>query len=113
MHELSLAQAIADTTARYADGRPVAMVRVRIGHLRQVVPESLQFAWELLTVDSVLDGAGLSIEHVPAVVRCAGCGGRSRLDLPILVCGSCGGTEVTLETGEEFQIDTIDVAEVA
>ena len=76
MHELSLAQAIADTTARYADGRPVAMVRVRIGHLRQVVPDSLQFAWELLTVDSVLDGAGLSIEHVPAVVRCADCGGR-------------------------------------
>ena len=46
-------------------------------------------------------------------MRCADCGGRSQLDLPVLVCGSCGSTDVTLETGEEFQIDTIDVAEVA
>ena len=73
MHELSLAQAIADATLRYADGRPVVDVRVRIGHFRQVVPDALQFAWELLTADSELEGTMLIVEHVPAVVRCGVC----------------------------------------
>ncbi|HEY3672385.1 MAG TPA: hydrogenase maturation nickel metallochaperone HypA [Acidimicrobiia bacterium] len=113
MHELSLAQAIADTTARYADGRPVSSVQVRIGYFRQVVPDSLQFAWELLTDDSVLAGAVLAVEHVPAVVACAGCGAHSQLDLPVLACGACGGTDVTMESGDEFMIEAIDVAEVA
>jgi hydrogenase nickel incorporation protein HypA/HybF len=113
VHELSLAQAIADTTARYADGRRVAAVEVRIGHFRQVVPDSLQFAWQLLTDDTVLGGAVLTIHHVPAVVGCAECGARSQLELPVLVCSSCGGTQVSLESGDEFTIETIDVAEVA
>jgi hydrogenase nickel incorporation protein HypA/HybF len=113
VHELSLAQAIADTTLRHADGRPVAAVHVRIGHFRQVVPESLLFAWELLTDDSALAGAALGIEHVEAVVECSGCGARTTLDLPVLACGSCGTTEVTLVSGDEFTIQTIDVAEVA
>ena len=38
MHELALAQAIADTVSRRAEGRGVELVAVRIGHLRQVVP---------------------------------------------------------------------------
>jgi len=113
VHELSLAQAIADTTVRYADGRPVAEVRVRIGHLRQVVPDALQFAWELLTAESDLEGAVLIIEHIPAVVHCEVCDARSSLDLPVLACGACGATNVVLETGDEFTIQTIDVAEVA
>ena len=43
MHELSLCEAIAGVVKPYADGRHVDIVRVRIGALRQVVPESLSF----------------------------------------------------------------------
>ena len=48
MHELALCQAIVDTVERHAGGRRVEQVDVRIGHFRQVVPDSLQFSWELL-----------------------------------------------------------------
>jgi hydrogenase nickel incorporation protein HypA/HybF len=113
VHELSLAQAIADATVRYADVRPVVDVRVRIGHFRQVVPDALQFAWELLTAESDLEGAVLIVEHIPAVVHCGVCDARSTLELPVLVCSACGTTELVLESGDEFMIQTIDVAEVA
>jgi hydrogenase nickel incorporation protein HypA/HybF len=113
MHELALSQALAERVAERAAGRPVTLVQVRIGHLRQVVPESLAFAWELLTEQSELDGARLEIEHVPAVVQCTTCGATTRLDLPVLVCGTCGGSGVELRSGDEFTIRAIELAEVA
>ena len=112
MHELAIAQAIADSVDRHADGRPVGAVRVRIGHFRQVVPDSLMFAWELLIDGTSLDGAELVIEHVPAVALCRGCGARTTLDVPVLVCAACLGHDLVLERGEELVIDSIDVMEV-
>lgn len=110
MHELALCQAIVDTVSRHADGRRVERVEVRIGHFRQVVPDSLLFSWELLVDGTELDGCTLAIDHVPAVVECHGCHGTTSLDLPILVCGACGGTDVELVSGEEFLIASIDRA---
>jgi len=49
MHELALSEAIADTVAARAGSRPVTEARVRIGFLRQVVPEALTFAWSMIT----------------------------------------------------------------
>ena len=51
MHELSLSTAIVDTVLRHAAGRRVRVVSLRVGALRQVVPDSLTFAWEVLTQD--------------------------------------------------------------
>ena len=112
MHELSLAQAIADTVRRHADGTSVERVTVRIGHFRQVVPDSLTFSWQLLTEGSELEGCELSIEHVPAVVTCRQCATDTRLDWPILQCRSCESTDVTLVSGEEFLVVSIDLLEV-
>jgi hydrogenase nickel incorporation protein HypA/HybF len=113
VHELALSQAIAESVAEHAAGRPVTLVQVRVGHLRQVVPESLAFAWELLTENSELDGARLEIEHVPAVVSCRRCGITTRLDLPVLLCGACSGTDLELRSGNEFDIRAIEMTEVA
>lgn len=109
MHELSLGQAIIDTVRRRGDGRAVRHVTVRIGYLRQVVPDALQFAWEMLTDDSELAGCRLEIEHVPAIVVCRACGETTTLAWPILLCAACEGSDVELVSGEEFLIATMDV----
>ena len=111
MHELSVAQAIADNVRRHADGRRVQRASVRIGHLRQVVPDALGFAWEMLTEGTELEGCELEIEHVRAVVACSACGTETELDWPVLGCAACGSTAVDLLSGEEFQLATIDIGE--
>ncbi|MGQ0617722.1 MAG: hydrogenase maturation nickel metallochaperone HypA [Acidimicrobiia bacterium] len=113
MHELSLCQAIASSVAKHAAGRPVSRVGVRIGHLRQVVVDSLLFSWQVLTDGSDLAGCELEVDHVPAVVTCRECGASTTLDFPIMMCGSCEGTEVELVSGEELLIVSIDVPEEA
>ncbi len=111
MHELALCEAIADTVSRYAEGQRVERVEVRIGHFRQVVPDSLLFSWQLLTEGTSLEECELVIDHVPAVIDCGGCGQQTTLDMPILLCRSCESTDVTLVSGEEFQIASIDRAQ--
>jgi hydrogenase nickel incorporation protein HypA/HybF len=111
MHELSLCAAIAGIVRDSAADRGVTEVVVQIGHLRQVVPDSLELCWAVVTQDSDLDGARLVIDHVPAVVGCAVCTARSAIDVPVLVCGTCGSRDVELLSGEEFLVVSIDVLE--
>ena len=110
MHELALCDAVAETVGRHAAERPVRRVRLRIGHFRQVVPDTLAWCWELQTRDGPLDGSVLEVEHVPSVVRCRSCGIETALDVPILLCGACDGADVELVSGEEFEIESIEVA---
>ena len=113
MHELSLCEAIAGTVSRRAAGRPVRRATVQVGYLRQVVPDSMSFCWAMLTDGTDLHGCELDIEHVPAVVACDVCASRTTLDMPVLVCGQCGGADVRLESGEELLLVSIDIAGLA
>jgi hydrogenase nickel incorporation protein HypA/HybF len=112
MHELSLCEAIAATVTKHAGDRTAAGVVVRIGHLRQVVPDALAFCWTMLTEGTDLDGCTLEIEQVPAVIACNGCGAETTLEVPLLICRSCEGDDVTLLSGEEFQVVSLDLSEV-
>jgi len=109
VHELSLCQAILETVEARSGGRPVRRVDVRIGYFRQVVPDSLRFAWEMLTEGSNLSDCELGIESVPAVVRCRTCAATTTLDLPVLACATCESLDVELVSGEEFQLASFDV----
>lgn len=111
MHELSICHAIARTAVEHAEGRPVTQVTVQIGHLRQVVPDALQFSWEAVSNTTDLKDAELVIEQVPAVVECNACAAKTTLDLPILVCGACDGFDVRLLSGEELLVVSIDLVD--
>ena len=54
--------------------RPVEVVNVQVGQLRQVVPETLSYCWTIVCEGGELDGSRLAIESIPVVVRCADCG---------------------------------------
>jgi hydrogenase nickel incorporation protein HypA/HybF len=111
MHELSIAEAIVDVATRHATGRRVRKVEVKVGHLRQVVPDSLSFAFELVTLGTTLDGAELSITQVPATGRCRECGGQSMLESFPLCCARCGGLDVNVLAGEELLVDALELEE--
>jgi hydrogenase nickel incorporation protein HypA/HybF len=105
MHELSIAQSILAVADRHAAGRRIARVEVKVGHLRQVVPSALEFAFELLA-----PGVELAIVEVPTTVRCGTCGAESRLDGFPLIC-PCGSAAVEIVAGEELTVESLDVDE--
>jgi hydrogenase nickel incorporation protein HypA/HybF len=111
MHELSVAEAIVDIAVRHAGGRPVSRVEVAVGHLRQVVPSALAFAFELVAEGTSVEGAELVMKQVPAGGCCRACGVESRLDGFPLVCRACGSADVDVIAGEELLVESLDVEE--
>lgn len=112
MHELSVCTAIADAVRQHTGDRPVRSVRLRIGYLRQLLPDSLEFCWSMVTDRGPLAGSELIIDHIPAEVECRGCGRRTVLDHPVLRCPGCSGSRVEVVAGEECLITSIDVGPV-
>jgi hydrogenase nickel incorporation protein HypA/HybF len=111
MHELSLATGIVETVLKHADGRRVTSVEMRIGALRQVVPESLDFYFGICSRDTLCEDAALEYEIIPARIRCRACGEERELSEPDFRCRSCSGTEVEVVAGTEFEVDSIEVTE--
>ena len=109
MHELSIAESVVDVSVRHARGRPVVAVELRVGHLRQVVPSALQFAFELLARGTPVEGAELRIEEVPAAGHCRDCGATTPLSEFPLTCRHCGGIDLEVTCGEELSVDSLEL----
>jgi hydrogenase nickel incorporation protein HypA/HybF len=109
MHELSLAGAIVDTATRHAGGRPVVIVRLRVGHLRQVVPDSLSFYFEHVARGTLCDGARLEQEVVAARLRCEDCHASWTLEAAEFRCPTCSSSRVSVVAGNELEVESIEV----
>lgn len=112
MHELSLAQEIVriveETVAAHAGAR-VTGVQLRIGALQLVQPEALRFGFSATTAGTTLDGAALTIEHVPAAAHCESCRVTFEVADFVLVCPQCGRAAGRIVRGRELDIVTIDI----
>lgn len=113
MHELSIARAVIDVAARHAGGRPVGVVHLRVGALRQVVPSTLAFYWDAATEGTPCEGSRLEQELIPARLRCRACRHEWELAEPSFRCPSCASAEAELLAGEELDVRSIEVEEAA
>lgn len=112
MHELSICSSIAEIAARHAAGRTVTVINVRVGQLRQIVPDTLVYCWGLVSADTPLAGARISVENVPARVSCRSCGAVTEVgDALAFACGGCAGTDVQIASGEEFLLTSLELAD--
>ena len=111
MHELSLSGAIVNTAVKHAAGRPVKVVWLRVGRLRQVVPDTLEFYFEFVARGTLCDGARLEQELIEARLRCRACRHEWEIEIPAFRCPACGGSQVEVASGNEFEVESIEVEE--
>jgi hydrogenase nickel incorporation protein HypA/HybF len=124
VHELSISSAIVDAALRYAGGRKVTAVELRIGALRQVVPESLEFYFEIVSRDTLCDAAELRFELIEAWMGCGTCGhewdpapeplaNHEALTpvVPAFRCPACERADADVIRGGELEVESIDVVE--
>lgn len=109
MHELSLSGAVVNTAVKHADGRRVSAVELRVGTLRQVVPDTLEFYFQFVARGTLCEGARLEVEVIDAALRCEACAREWDIETPAFRCPSCGGADVVVARGEEFEVESIDV----
>ncbi len=111
MHELALSSAIVNTAVKHADGRQVTSIRLRVGRLRQVVPDTLSFYFEFVARDSLCEGAELQQVLIDARLCCRSCGWEWAVEIPAFRCPRCAGAEVEIAAGDEFEVESIEIEE--
>lgn len=111
MHELSLCQAIAGIVKPYARDHHIDIVRVQVGALRQVVPESLSFCWNLIRDYEDMAEAELELELINAELHCRQCHKQSEIDCPwSLYCPHCDSNNIDVLHGNEFVVTSLEVS---
>jgi len=107
MHELSIAQEIIaivqEEMARH-NLRGVREVKVRLGALSGIDPESLAFSFEAATIDTSLSETKLLIEEISVRAKCRACGRIVRVDDFIFICPYCDSGDLKIIRGEELDV---------
>jgi hydrogenase nickel incorporation protein HypA/HybF len=111
MHELSVASAVLNTAVKHAEDRPVAVVAMRVGTLRQVVPDSLLFYWDIVARDTVCEGARLELTEITTRLRCEECAYEWEPEIAHFRCPSCESGDVTVIAGEELEVEHLELKE--
>lgn len=114
MHELSVAirivQALDEELAGEEDGLVVSSVSIQVGTLTGLVPEALQFSWDLATEGSLLGGSKLDIQVVDAVGYCPQCRVEQPLtNLQSMRCPVCRTPISQITGGSDLEILTVEV----
>lgn len=113
MHELSLAQSIVEIVEQHlrsaGPGR-VTSVRVKVGEMANVVPESLAFCFDTVIEGTPLDGSHLEIERVPISCLCRHCQREFEPRGHAFHCPGCGSQEIEIVSGMELNIVGVELA---
>lgn len=93
---------------KYPDQRPKA-VKVQVGEMLHLAPESVRMHFELLTRGTALQGVTLDLEEVRVKIRCDRCQKEVEIrDHHALRCPDCGSEEVELCGGDQVLIESIE-----
>ncbi|MBN2320536.1 MAG: hydrogenase maturation nickel metallochaperone HypA [Acidobacteria bacterium] len=114
MHELGVARNILEIVQqsvpedRFAS---VKWIRIRIGRLSGVVPDSLEFCFSALLSETKMQQAGLIMENEPIVSLCKDCGHQFTVEDFAFTCPSCNSANLELLSGRELEIVDIELAD--
>jgi hydrogenase nickel incorporation protein HypA/HybF len=117
MHELSIVTSIVETVTETLAALPdssrgarVLEVRLRVGALASVVPESLEFCYGIASEGTPLEGSRLVVNVLPVVMHCASCGEDVELEgVQSFRCPKCGEPSSDMRQGRELEIDSIEI----
>lgn len=116
MHEFSIAEALVKAVAEELakleppPGR-LKRVRVVIGDMRQVVPDTLAFAYETLVKDTPATGSVLEIQPQPITARCRDCSWAGKIEGHVFCCKECDSANVEILTGKELYLSNLEFDE--
>jgi hydrogenase nickel incorporation protein HypA/HybF len=112
MHELSIAVNILDIVCEEAQRRDarVLAVHLKVGPLSGVVPQALEFAFELAREGTELADCRLVVEDMPITIYCPTCAVEKRArSLQSLCCCDCGAPAARLIGGQELELAALEI----
>lgn len=111
MHEMAITEGIMEAAvpAAQAQGaKKILEIRLKIGELSGVIPECIQYYFDIVSQGSIAEGARLRVETIPVTVQCRDCGYEGGIDRKKIRCPQCGSGELKLLSGREYYVDSLE-----
>lgn len=102
--------AIALEHAQKQGATQIHRMTLRIGDLSGVVPEALEFAFDVITSGTLAEGATLEIERVPVVCGCVQCGEEFTPEDIVYCCPQCGYPSAQILSGKEIELLALGIS---
>ena len=115
MHELAITKGIIDVVLKAAHqngNQKISAIDLVIGDLSSIIDDSVQFYFDLLSQDTLAEGAVLHFRRVTACVQCRACGYQGQVSAPLSpLCPVCGSARLEVSGGQEFYVESIEVSD--
>jgi hydrogenase nickel incorporation protein HypA/HybF len=113
MHELPVTESILEVvleSAHKAGARRITAINLVIGDLTSIVDDSIQFYFDILSKETIAEGADLSFQRQPAKAVCLDCGHQFEVGPPLVpICPACSSVRLQVTGGKEFFVESIEV----
>ncbi len=122
MHEVSVMAGIVESVLKELEKHQVLRVEevhLTLGEMTFLGEEQLQFAYEIITRGTALEGSTLIIQPEETELQCLSCGYQGKADkvgeefhmtMPSLVCPKCGG-KVKVLKGQSCRVTSMKVVQ--
>jgi hydrogenase nickel incorporation protein HypA/HybF len=113
MHEVSLLENAMELALGYAQQQGATQIHrltLRVGELSGVIPEALQFAFDIVVQGTIAQKAQLSIETIPAICYCSTCRQDFQPTDWIYECPTCHQLSAKLLQGRDLELVSLEVS---
>lgn len=112
MHEMGIMSGVLDSVnaaAQNAQAERVTKIILNIGEMTEIIQDSLEFAFQVMSEGTLSEGAELVIKTVTPHSICLDCGHEFDHDRFHRTCPECGSYSTSMTRGRELDIESIEV----
>ena len=112
MHEMSLCEGISQVLQTEAEKQGFSRVKkvwLEIGRLAGVEVEALRFCFDVVTRNTLAEGAQLNIIDVKGSAWCMQCEKSVSINQRFDECPVCGSYQLQMTAGDEMRIKELEV----
>lgn len=112
MHEMSLCESviqILQDESKKQGFNTVKQVWLEIGRLSHVEPDAMYFCFDAVKLNTLADGAKLTIIDIPGIAWCMNCAKNVPVNQRYDACPDCGSVQLQVTEGDEMKIKELEV----
>ena len=112
MHEMSLVEGVLQLMEEAAASQGFSRVKtvwLEIGELAGTEKEALRFCFDVVTRDSLADGARLEIVDLRGQAWCMQCAASVHVAALFDACPQCGSHQIQVTGGNEMRVRELEV----
>jgi hydrogenase nickel incorporation protein HypA/HybF len=112
MHEVGLMQNVLEMSferAKAHNAARIEAINIKIGMLAAVVPDALEFAFDVMKRGTMAENARLNVEYAPVVCWCRKCEKEFKPENFSIICPVCEKNDIEIRSGLDMNLVSVEV----